>query len=426
MEIYPLVTRFQKIYAMKKTLYILLVLTVITISESKGQNLNKEQSKFLQQNAKIIYKQESLTKAKWKAVFKEVKNKRIVLLGEFNHGSKEVFLIRNDLIKCLHKKYGFNTIFFESGIGEMAFVELKKNELRSIQMTYGFFGGWRTEEFKQLMDYIKIENISVAGFDVQRTGGAFKHQLQEIADLEKMDTILYANLEERYSKVQRKLRNRKTDYDATKEETNLLIADYQVVYQKLSNTTNPSKVKLLTLITISNRVHFLQYMLQFVKDRNWNKRWATRDSLMAANIQWLIEHIYTNEKIIIVGHNFHIAKYNEKEEVMGEFLRKKYGDEMYSIGVFARTGSYVNNAGKEEKMSPADSINLDIKHIIKGLKGNVNFLPIPPKNKKKGSEWLYNRIVFNDTFIDLFGSNTLILSKHFDGLLLLEKVSMPE
>lgn len=76
-------------------------------------------------------------------------------------------------------------------------------------------------------------------------------------------------------------------------------------------------------------------------------------------------------------------------------------------------------------MLPPDSTSLDIKHIIQSLKGTVNYIPVS-KTKLAGSEWLYTDLVVNDTFIDVNNSNRMNLSKSFDGLLLLKKVSPPK
>ena len=140
--------------------------------------------------------------------------------------------------------------------------------------------------------------------------------------------------------------------------------------------------------------------------------------MMAINVNWLLDNFYPDEKVIVYAHNFHIAKYNEKEEVMGEYLSKTMSDEMYSVGFFAGSGTYRSN----ESLSPPDSTRLDIKHIISQLDAGINFLHIP-KSRKKGNEWLYQPIVVNDTFIDLSSSHTMTLSKQFDGLILIDKIS---
>ena len=75
-------------------------------------------------------------------------------------------------------------------------------------------------------------------------------------------------------------------------------------------------------------------------------------------------------------------------------------------------------------MLPPDSKNPDLKNYINALPEYAYFLPIPDR-KRKGNQWLFTPIIVNDTFINLNRGKKMILEKHFDGLLLLKKVSPP-
>ena len=107
---------------------------------------------------------------------------------------------------------------------------------------------------------------------------------------------------------------------------------------------------------------------------------------------------------------------------MGEVLAPGYRNDMYSIGIFAGSGSFNDNSGKVVEMVPPDSVGLDIKHIITQLNGEVTFLNIPSKFSN-GSDWLNQEITINDTFIDLENSNKMVVAKTFDALILLKSVS---
>lgn len=389
-----------------------------------GQSLTVEEKKILHHHSKIICNDSLCSAANWKSLTNSLKGKQIILLGEPNHGSGEIFLARNKLIKQLHDELGIKTILFESGIGELATVDLMKDEWTPAQMTNGLFGGWRTEEFRELMEYVKSAHLSISGYDVQRTGNSFSYLLREVAGKKSIDTALYEQLEERYGWINAELSNRKVVYDSVYKKTNALISGYQKLYAALlkHKESDASKEFPFVIITIQNRIKYLSYMLAFAKDKDWSKRWAARDAAMAENVQWLLENMYKDERVIIIGHNFHIAKFNEEESTMGEMLAAVYGSKMYSIGAFAGSGTYHNNAGKEEKMLPPDSTHSDIKHIINALNGTVNFIDISGR-RKNGDDWLNNEIIINDTFINLSNDNKMILSKNFDGLLLFDKIS---
>jgi erythromycin esterase-like protein len=335
--------------------------------------------------------------------------------------------VRNSLIKYLNQQLNIKALLFESGIGELVSSDMDKKNLTPSQMTNGLVGPWRTNEFVELMSFVKSQDISIAGFDVQRSGSSFNGILNNVAKRYGLDTMTISTLEARYGQAMGLLNSKRAVYDSLNEKTTRLINDYQKVNDNLSVHLKKDSPKdlMFTNITIENRISYLSYMMQFLKDRNWNKRWAARDSAMARNTKWLLDNIYRNQPVIIIGHNFHLGKYNENETVMGEFLKKKYSKEMYSIGIFAGAGSYHDNFQKEVALTKPDSLNLDIKHIIASLPGYANFIDIPDKFSN-GNQWLDEEIVVNDTFIALNNANTMILSKTFDGLILLKKVSPPK
>ena len=402
----------------------IVVSAVLIFNTSFSQFLSKEQESFLKRNSKTIYQNNIQEQGNWTSVLSKIEGKRLILIGEFNHGSKEIFELRNSLIKCLHTTTGANVVLFESGIGELILADLNRDTLSSSQMVNGLFGGWRTREFIELFDYVKSQQISIAGFDVQRTGGSFTNVLDNIAQRVDFSPTNIHDLESMFGSISRDLTRKGAVYDSLKNGTNKLIHDYQMVKEKIAIYVmgEGSKDLLFTVRTINNRICYLNYMLQFLKDKNWSKRFSARDSVMASNVQWLVDTIYRDQQIIIVGHNFHIGKYNENETVMGEILKTLYGHEMYSIGIFAASGAYSNNFGKEVEMTLPDSTQLDIKHVIGKLPGSINFIDIP-ETFSKDSHWLNQEIIVNDTFIDLRNSNQINLSKTFDGLILLRMVS---
>ena len=408
---------------MNKT-YPIFFFALLSFNFCTSQNLIKEEINYLKHKAIVLDSTSTYKNLNWNFVIQIINNKKLLLLGEFNHGSKEVFTLRNDLIRSLHNNHGYNVILFESGIGELAAIDLNKKHLNTNQLVSGFFGGWRTKEFQELMAFVKNKNISVAGFDVQRTGNNF-YQLLRGNNLSREDSLGIIDLEARFSKAKRTVAKRKSHYDSINKSTQKLISDYKQIKNKFKEeykTTNSFK---LIQRTLYNRIQFLSYMLKWQKTKDYRTRWEARDRVMADNVIWLIDNFFPKDKVIVIAHNFHIAKYNKEEEVMGEFLKATYGDNMYGLGVFASKGSYSNNSGRKEELSIPDNTRLDIKHIINALSGNVNFLDIP-KTEGEFDKWLFSKIIVNDTFINLSGNNEMNLSKHFDGLLLIDEISEPE
>ena len=362
----------------------------------------------------------------WSPVIEAVQNKNMVLLGEMNHGAREIFITRNELIKALHQELGFDVILFESGIGELGSIQYSRDSLTSKQMTYGFFGGWRTQAFEDLMHYVRDEDITIGGFDVQKTGNGFTGLLERYAQQYDLEVSLYMDIEHRFNQQKRKLTDRRAVFDSVRQSTLTLINDYEMLFMKFAEESPDEFWNALPLIrrTIENRIAYLRYFLQFTKDRNWQQRFMTRDSMMAANVDWLIKHYFIDRKVLVVAHNYHIAKYNENAAVMGEFLKSKYGQIMYVLGVYAGSGHYADNAGRKKIMSPPDKTGLDIKKVILALDGRVHFIPIPEYSSSQ-TDFLFRDVIVNDSFIDVNGTNHLIPSRHFDGLLFIDQISSP-
>lgn len=420
-ELFPNNVIFQ---TMKKTLAIPLLFLLALACGTYAQNLDYPQRTFLRENAYTIYPDEAFSRSSWDYIVPHITDKRIVMIGEFTHGAKEILQLHNALIRFLHDKLGYNAILFEAGIGELAAIDLNRKQLNAAQMTAGFYKNGRTKGSAELMEYIKASNIFIAGYDVQQSGNSFITILKKAARKQNIDTAFCINLEKRFDTLDRQFANRNAAYESLSQKTTQLIAGYQQTYDRLSvnKEGNFGKDHLFSLKTIANRIRFLQYKLRFTKDKDWHRAWAARDSAMADNIRWLADSVFKNEKLIVIGHNFHVAKSNEQEKVMGEIVRTHFPNDTYSFGLFAAGGSYADNYGKEMKMMAPDSAHLDIKHVIARLGGFVSYLHIP-ENKVTGTEWLHQYTVVNDTFIELGGSNKMILAKQFDGLLMLKKVS---
>lgn len=145
-----------------------------------GQFLLPKEQLFIRQTTSTVKIDDgNTTSDDWKSVIEKLERKSVVLLGEMNHGSREIFLRRNELIQALHQQLGFDVILFESGIGELIYDEQERQNLKPRQLLSAFFGIWQTQEFEALMTYVQTYNLKIAGFDVQRSDGSFTPLLQQ-------------------------------------------------------------------------------------------------------------------------------------------------------------------------------------------------------------------------------------------------------
>ena len=343
----------------------------------------------------------------WAPFLNEVKGRDVVALGEFTHGAQEIFDSRNSLIKELHQKLGFDLILFESGLGEVGAVYRDWNQVEDSKLTSGFFFGWRNAAFLELMLYARERNLTVAGFDVQRTGSVFTNRVGAAS---------FTELESRFVALKAKLSSYRTQASTVRSEYDALTKMYATEYDQLNDTFERRVIK--------NRLTYLNYMYQFCVDKDWSKRWAARDEAMADNVIWILQQ-NPDRKAIIIGHNYHISRHNPKEQVMGEVLAKRFGKQLYVLGVFAGAGSIHNNAGKREVLSEPDLKKMDLKHLALQDGYEIGFLSLPSHSNLR-NQWLFEPMIANDTFIDLSKGNRLTLTRWFDGVLLIDHVTPPQ
>ncbi|MEO8066649.1 MAG: erythromycin esterase family protein [Flavobacteriales bacterium] len=399
----------------------LLALALFICAGSSAQSWSAEQARLTANEAKLIDTDSLFTDCDWSALGTDLVNKDLVLIGEQNHGSREIFDLRNSLIAELQAKHGFDVVLFESGMGEL----LMPDSASAEDLANGLTGPWNTTSFADLMRHLTEQRIAYAGFDVQRSGRSFVHVLRSVCAALRLDSTLYAGLEQRYGVLAKNL-GPKADHATVRGEAEQLIADYERLLSVLGDALPkaPDTQQLLTHRTLKNRADFLRYMLQFTADKDWSARWAARDSAMAGNVRWLADVVYPGHKLVIIAHNYHIARNNANEKTMGEWLHAHYADRMFVIGSFAGGGTYADNTRKPTPMLPPDSSARDIKHVITGLGGFAHYLRIPAE-PTPGTQWLYEPVVVKDTFIDFSDRNTLVPAQHFDALLLIARVSPP-
>ena len=259
------------------------------------------------------------------------------------------------------------------------------------------------------MDYAKKNKINVGGFDVQRTGNIFGNFVTSNQPSSNMN-----QLESSFLILKKKLSSYKTNYSTISEDVNLLIDQFNIIKEKQTDV--------YIFRTLENRIEYLKYMSEFCKAKNYHERWKARDSAMAKNVDWILSQYPPDQKVILIGHNFHIAKFNKNESVMGEFLNKAFGNSMYVLGVFAESGSYSDNSGRERLLTEPHNEEIDIKHIMNKITAPLSYINFSKKNLEQ-LPFFSDPIVVNDTFIDLKNTNKLNLGKSFDGVLLYKHVS---
>lgn len=359
-----------------------------------------------------------------------LKNKRIVMLGEFSHGVKEINILKIRLIKFLHEKMGYNVLVFESDLAAVAAMNAQKMTMDYANLVYqGLPGIWYTHEYREFMKYLK-ENpkLQLAGVDPQYQTSNTKFYLKRL--LYKIDSVaanqvFYA--EQSAETFFRKIRD--TSFIKSKEfviKLDSCLGNYAIVkkslstYKKLILQQGFSDVQYGFIERIPDtRIKALQYLSKYQHD--FSNRFTSRDSIMAEGLQWIIDEVYPAEKIIVSAHNYHISKIAGELPVMVSLLPDKLKNQSYVIGVFGLQGEYGDNSGNPVSLKSATPNS--IRYKLSSLQYEYSFIPF--KKLRKSKNWI-NQVTEAEGFVNISGNKNLVLGKSFDGIIVIKNISVPK
>ncbi len=337
----------------------------------------------------------------------EIREKRIVCLGENNHWTKENNVLKLRLIKLLHNQMSFNVVLFESGSGNCGISNLSKSRMNPFELLYtSLLGAWRTEENCSLMVFMKQNSMSLAGMDpnfkARYPSKECYHFIfspnTELAEiyfrLDSMNTYLHADMADLYhtkaSKKEKIQRARKLNAlsDSLKRRYHHILQT--IVPQDINPEIQGKKAIMIIKLGLKNNIYDLSKDLTNFKDAE--SFWVTnsqRDSLMAANLTFLIDSVYTDEKIIVWAHNAHIKKSTETPSKKAAplnsisfYLPERIKNEIFTIALFADYQK--NKCSKNSIFNICREVNMGTFYLNTKL-----FLETP--SLKASDYWVYSK-----------------------------------
>ncbi len=312
---------------------------------------------------------------------------KIVMLGEQSHGDATTYDTKIKLIKYLHQEMGFEILAFESDIYSChkAWSLMQQGHDVKDAIGKGIFGIWSMmEDLNPLYEYferkVTSENsLMLAGFDPQIMGKLAADYF--IEDL----TIYLTGLEGT------------GDHRADLQRLETFITRIRNMKKGKKKNVAPNMAFLQkTIALIQNQqadeqsdfwVQTLKSLEVFISDTHLKT--DDRDQQMANNLIWLKEK-YPDKKIICWGATSHFlynsalikfdrnliemvaGDYYFEHDMMGDYLKKKYGEEIYTIGFIAQEGSF---GFHKIRPVPAASEN-SLEYLIGKSEKDNYFLPL--------------------------------------------------
>ncbi|GAB5519405.1 MAG: erythromycin esterase family protein [Rhodothermales bacterium] len=358
--------------------------------------------------------------------------KRVVQLGENTHGAREYNQVKARLVRYLHQELGYTVLAFESDVYQchVANETLATAPPRSTLFNCAF-GVWHTEPVLDMFDYLQQTHatdqpMQLAGFDVQPIGpnkaGRPAFLAKAVRPLNADYAVEVQALDSTFLAVYSEGSRARRQFFRSEAGTEMLAA-YDQLVEVLSEAASSAPE-----LGIARQTAYAQAQYIRIQTAPTTRAYVEfRDKGMADNMAYLLDEAYPEEKVIVWGHNFHLRHNNlrippdstmfptETAHTMGYWLHERYGDAVYTIGLYAHQGKALNNAGEPFPLTPADA-GLEAR-TIDAFGPGAHFIDLAHPNQPG---WLRTPIsaAFNGTT-----PLTMTLAEQYDAVLVLDTVT---
>lgn len=371
-------------------------------------------------------------------------DRRIVQLGESSHGVKEFNKMKVRLVKFLHQEMGFNVLAFECGVFECNHANYFTRHYSSRNLLRNtIFPVWHAEEVVPLFDYIKTDHdsypqLNLAGFDVQictdyseTRRPRFYHDV-----IAHIDSALAVNLFQLDSDFHTNTNNYTLVREYITANYDSLVNRYQEVADLLDQHMtalmqiyeSEPYVPLITRQSIVSTIWYIEMMYLQATSQDIYSGSARRDRGMAENVDFLLDVLYPNEKIIIWAHNGHIRHNNHQVtycpweiRTMGHWISTQHRALLYTIGLYMYRGQAAYNTRTIYDLTPTADNSLEA--IMYQTRRKFSFIDMLHQAHNSGNSWMRERIIAKYR-----GEQNweMILKDQYDGILFIDTVHPPD
>jgi erythromycin esterase len=328
---------------------------------------------------------------------------RIVALGEATHGTREFFQFKHRMFEFLVNEMGFTVFGMEATMLEAFDVNEyvltgKGDPEKALAGLYSWF--WNTKEILEMIKWMRRYNadplhtkkVKFYGFDnqnqdFQTSPRAVKVTLEY---LRKVDPTQAATSEKALAVLSNPftslnfghLPREKKEAAAESVSTILRLLDER----KLDYVNGRSSTE---WAIVKQHARILQQIIEsgLVPEDSIYVYLAKRDSAMAENIRWILDHEETGAKMVLWAHNGHVAiDTSDGIKSMGYHLKRMYGNEMVVFGFAFNQGSFLalelpwpsEKGAHSFTAQPAPDSSLDATLAAAGLDmAVINFKRLP-------------------------------------------------
>jgi erythromycin esterase len=278
-----------------------------------------------------------------------IKDKKIVMLGEASHGTKEFYEWRQLITQELIMNHGFNFVAVEGDWPPCQkinrFVSAKESGT-SLEVLTSFKRWptwmWSNHEVLWFVDWLKEWNKTVngnVGFHGLDVYSFYESMDQVITMLQKVDPKLAEEAEKKYSCLESYRHNEisyaksllKAPAGCTKEILDVLNSTLRAKIKSSSATEDWFDIRQNAKV-VKEAENYYRAMVTGDEDT-----WNIRDNHMMSTLEMLLEHYGVGSKTIVWEHNTHIGDYRATDMVnhgqvnIGGLAREIFGQENVSL-----------------------------------------------------------------------------------------------
>lgn len=236
---------------------------------------------------------------------------KIILLGEERHGQQDVIALNIELIKALHKKYGFNTILIESDAWNL------DGSINLETINNSVYKVWsETTPFVDLLNYMNSTGMQLYGIDSKIYN---KNNARDVVQFvrEQSQTILKEDLLNHLCLTIEEAILREFESTFTDENLHKAIDQLEILLEK---KTIPDAYRLKI---IKEYLELIQ-----IERKSSDQYIQQREIFMVNNVEYLVNSLLKNQKIIVIGASMHTQP---GATLLSKHATENVGDRMKKI-----------------------------------------------------------------------------------------------
>jgi erythromycin esterase len=338
--------------------------------------------------------------------------KRVIQLGENTHGTAEYNLVKSRIVRFLHQELDYDVLVFESALYQCYDADRTAGEASALSTLTGCaFGVWHTHEVLPLFEYLRTTRTSarplhLAGIDIQPIGTNKDDRPQFLSSLVAVVDTDYAvqvsALDSTFLDVYARGGRERRAYFRTDEGRRMaeaydhlaaLLADKEAAIRGAPDGGDPAAIVVARQTARSMARYIRQQAAPTTREYV-----EVRDLGMAENLTVLLDELYPDRKVVVWGHNFHLRHANLEippdttmfpdvaARTMGAWIHERYGDELYTIGLYAYRGEAADNGGELYRIEPAEPGSLEA--LFQGLGPGAHFVDLSRAIEGPGTDWI--------------------------------------